>query len=496
MNKLKRTLALVATLALASTAFVACGDKDSSSTATTTKAPAADTTTAAGGEEGDTTAAAETGEMKFGDDGKEVTFLSWNTEFIDMVHNYYCVDKGWTNTGSEEAPVFEKDGVKINPQNQKCDGGKASEAYDAYFLTGADVDFFLMEADWALYYVDSDKTASVSDLGITKSEMANQYGYTQDIVTDKSGNLKGLTWQAAPGGFAYRTSLAEEYLGVKTPAEMQEKVKDWSAFEATAKTVSEKTNGETALAASLGGIWQVFSSNRAEAWVKDGSLNVSQDCKDFMEMAKTFYTNGYATKESQWDGAWWSNGNVKLSSGNYATMGYFVSTWGVGSAILEKAAGNTYDENGKLLTKGDTYGDWSMCVGPTAYFWGGTWLAPAPSCDNGTIVADIMRYFTCETESMKKYAEGSQDFVNNKASMQAIVDAGHKNENLGGQSQYDIFIDAAGKIDLSGKLTSNDATIKADFADAYMGYCKGDYASVDAALEAFAKKVAADTGIE
>lgn len=489
MNKLKRTLALVATLALASSAFVACGPDKESSTATTTTKANGDTTA------GDTTPGGEVGEMKLKDGGKELSFLCWNTEFIGMMNNYYCVDKGWTNKGSDKEPAYEKDGVKLNPLNQDCNGGDSPEKYDNYFLSGADCDFFLIEADWALYYTDSDKTAAISDLGITTSEMSNQYGYTQAIAT-ADGVLKGTSWQAAPGGFAYRSDLAKEYLGVNNPEEMQAAISDWDKFEAAAKTVSDKTGGETALTATLGGIWQVFSANRAEAWVKDGALNVSDDCIEFMELAKTFYNDGYATKYDQWSSEWWAAGNVPLASGKAETMGYFVSTWGVGSVILEKAAGNTYKEDGSIDKKGSTYGNWAMCEGPTAYFWGGTWLAASPKTDNGTLVADVFRYFTCNTESMKKYALGSGDFVNNKASMQAIVDEGHTNENLGGQSQYDIFIDAAANINLDGKITADDAKIKAAFANAYMGYAKGDFATTDAAIAKFRQDVAAATGIE
>ena len=57
------------------------------------------------------------------------------------------------------------------------------------------IDLFLVEADYALKYVDTDYTMPVADLGITDADLANQYQYTKDIVTDSNGVLKGVSWQ-------------------------------------------------------------------------------------------------------------------------------------------------------------------------------------------------------------------------------------------------------------------------------------------------------------
>ena len=54
------------------------------------------------------------------------------------------------------------------------------------------IDLFLVEADYALKYVNTDYTMSVADLGITDEEVADQYQYTKDVMTDSDGNLKGV----------------------------------------------------------------------------------------------------------------------------------------------------------------------------------------------------------------------------------------------------------------------------------------------------------------
>ena len=75
------------------------------------------------------------------------------------------------------------------------------------------IDMFLIEADYALKYVDTDYTLPVKDLGIADSDIADQYKYTQDIVTDSEGVLKGLSWQGCPGVLFYNREAAKAVLG-------------------------------------------------------------------------------------------------------------------------------------------------------------------------------------------------------------------------------------------------------------------------------------------
>lgn len=74
------------------------------------------------------------------------------------------------------------------------------------------IDLFLVEADYAPKYVDSDYTMPIKDLGITDSDISKQYKYTQDVVTDSDGNLKGLSWQGCPGVLFYNRAAAKRYL--------------------------------------------------------------------------------------------------------------------------------------------------------------------------------------------------------------------------------------------------------------------------------------------
>ena len=46
-------------------------------------------------------------------------------------------------------------------------------------------------------------------MGLTDEDLKQQYDYTKKIVSE-NGIQKGVTWQATPGLFAYRRSIAKD----------------------------------------------------------------------------------------------------------------------------------------------------------------------------------------------------------------------------------------------------------------------------------------------
>lgn len=468
MNKLKKTLALIATLAISATAFVGCGDEESSSTPAESNSDSDSAVDSNSDSDSapadDSNSTAEGGEIKLPTGGGSMTVLTWTGDDLEVM-----------------LPMWEKaegiDASKVNLKNFQVGGGEASAQYDQYFLGGEDVDMLMVEADWALKYINDDTaTAPLSDLGFTDADFADQYAYTMEVGKDSNGVIKGTSWQAAPGGWCYRTDLADTYLGVKTPEEMQAKVSDWDAFQATAKEVMEKSGNKTALTTSLGGIWQAFAANRSTPWVVDNKLAVDDFCNTFADLAKNMRDNKYVTEANQWTDEWLAAGQTD------DTMGYFVSTWGFGAAILETAAGG---DGGK------TWGKWNVCQGPTPYFWGGTWACVSPKTDDADLVASFMRYFTVNKDSMKEYALAKPDYVNNMTAMQEIVDEkSNSNPLLGGQDQFAVLHEAAKKINLNGLITPYDASIKQAFLDAVNAYCAGETADTAACIEDFKDRVA------
>jgi hypothetical protein len=480
MNKLKRTLAMVATLAISATAFVGCGDdkkKDTSATEATTAATeaAADTTAAEGGdtaatEAGDAAASAEFSyKGTLPTDGDKMTVLCWTGNDLDKMLPMW-----------EEAKGI--DAAKVNFVNFNVGGGEAAAKYDQYFKSGDDIDMLMVEADWALKYINDDTaTTSLESLGFTETDFAGQYAYTQEIgrATDgaNAGKLVGTSWQAAPGGWCYRTDLAETYLGVKTPDEMQALIGDWDSFVATAAKVSEASGGQTALTTTAAGAWQVFSAGRNTPWVADNKLTLDDSAKTYIDLAKQMYDNGYIIKDlGQWSTDWYAAGQTDT------TMGYFVSTWGFGDAILSQAAGGE---------GGATYGKWNVVVGPQPFYWGGTWATVANRCNNPELAKEFIAFFTTNTEGATAYANDKGEYVSNKAAMANVIPNYAGLGVLGGQNHFEVLNVVADQIDMAGGITPYDSTIKTAFNDAVTAYCQGTYATADEAVAGWAQNVAA-----
>lgn len=147
-------------------------------------------------------------------DGKEGSVLNiyvWNEEFKTRVADYYPGYEAVDESSGKIGDVTVKWHMTANQNNAYQNS--LDEALVKQNDAAADdkIDIFLVEADYALKYVDTDYTMSIKDLGITDAEIANQYKYTQDIVTDSKGVLKGLSWQGCPGVLIYNRDIARMF---------------------------------------------------------------------------------------------------------------------------------------------------------------------------------------------------------------------------------------------------------------------------------------------
>lgn len=488
MNTLKRTLALVATLAMAATAFASCGnDKDSSSSSSSSSSeaskveePSEDTSEDSSDAQDTTKAEESTGEIadSVGKGGDTFTIAAWNADDVPfLIAQWKGLDYDSIQDDLANDAV---DGIKFI--NFGVGGGDASEKYDNLFKSGDDLDVYFCEADWALKYInDDEKTLPLADLGLGDSDFANIYSYTDEIGKSSDGVRKGVSWQAAAGGFQYRSDLAQEYLGVTSPEEMQAAIGDWDKFVEAAQTVSEKSSGKTALADTLGGMWQAYACGRTTPWVVDNALQIDDFCKEFADTAKALWDCGGVTKNGQWTDEWTAAGT------NDTCMGYFVSTWGFGGFALDAAGGEG----------GETYGKWAVCQGPQPFFWGGTWIVVNPKTDNGEEARDFILSATSNEDQMSTYAVNKPEYVNNSKVMDDLISSNTVfNEkitnNLGGQNFYAELADNAKTIDFNGLITPYDATIKTDFINVVKEQYLEGGASWDDTVEAFKDKIAED----
>ncbi|MBE6888903.1 MAG: hypothetical protein E7485_02660 [Ruminococcaceae bacterium] len=405
---------------------------------------------------GDTTAT-------LSDDGETLTILAWeeNSDVVKMV-DFFLKTKG-----------YDASKVKFVGVGQK--GENARDGYKQYLLGDDDADLMIYDADWVADYINDDSlTVGYDAIGLTKADFSEAFAYTLDYGTNDAGVFKAASFQATPGGFVYRADLAEQYLGVKSPAEMQELVKDWDTFQATGATLYEKSGGATSIQATEGGLWQVFQSNRTQAWVVDGKL-VMDNAADFYDIAKAMLDNNSLANVPQWDNAWYN----AIMDGT--ALGDFVPTWGLtttgGGSILENFT-NKDEALGKNM---------AICEGPSGWFWGGSYFGVAPKCDNKTLAKEFIEFYCKNADSMAAYAAETGDFMNNK---KVMSEATTSNKYLNGQNHYEILVKVLDKLDLSNKLTKYDSVIKAKFNNSVAGYLDGTYATKDDAIAAFKGEVA------
>ena len=138
----------------------------------------------------------------------------------------------------------------------------------------------MIEADYALKYTAADAGVALdvkADLGLTDDDLANQYKYTQEIVTDETGVLRGTTWQATPGLFAYRRSIAKDVLGTDDPVEVQKALSDWTKFNEVAAKAKEK--GYFMLS-GFDDAYRTFSNNVSAPWVNENNEIGRASCRE------------------------------------------------------------------------------------------------------------------------------------------------------------------------------------------------------------------------
>ena len=377
-------------------------------------------------------------------EGKVLNIYVWNDEFPSRFNDYYAsklpadVTVNFVQTANQDNAYQNKlDEVLLNQKNAAADDK---------------VDIFLVEADYALKYVDTPYTLDVKkDIGLTDADLANQFQYTKDVMTDSNGVLKGVTWQACPAGFAYRRSYAKDILGTDDPAEVQKALSDWNKFDDVA--AKAKAKGYFMLS-GFDDSFRVFSDNVKTKWVNGNKIVVDPMINRWIAQTKEYTDKGYNNKTSLWN-AEWSKG--MMADGN--VFGYFGPAWFIDFCM-------PHDE-------GSAFGDWAFCKGPQGFSWGGTWICAAAGTDNAELIKDIMYTLTCDKTTMVKIAKEAGDFTNNEPAMKEVAASNYKNDFLGGQNHMAFFIDSAASIDKSF-ISAYDQGMTEKLQQSMMDYFNGN----------------------
>ena len=426
---MKKALSLILALTMV-LALCACGQ----SAPAATEAPATTAAAAPAATEAPATEATAS-------EGKVFNIYAWNEEFKGFFEKYYTVP----------------DGITVNWIINPSDGGVYQDKLDEALLNqenaAADdkVDMFLAEADYILKYTNSDYTQDVQALGVT--DFSNAYEYTVQAASDDAGTVKGVSFQCCPAALIYRRSIAKDVLGTDDPAEVQAKLDSWDKFNAVAADAKAKGYYMTA---SESATFRVFSNNGETPLVTDGKLTLNDAIKAWQAQAKDFSDKGYTQTCDIW-----SDECTAQMFKDGKTMCYFGPAW-----YYNFSMGNAQDPE-----KGCP-GDWAICEGPQAHFWGGTWLLAATGSDNPTMLADIMNTFINDEEVCTNLVKNEMQFSNNQKVNQACAAEGG-NEFLGGQNDTAVFVELAKNIKFENK-TIYDQLLTEGLQGYWREYCDGE----------------------
>ncbi len=403
-------------------------------------------------------------------EGKVLNIYCWNEEFKSRFTDYY-----------EKAGKLSKD-VEVNfiivPNQGNAYQNALDQALEMQASAPLDekIDLFLIEADYALKYVNTDYTLDVkADVGLTDADLADQYQYTKDIVTDSNGKQKGTTWQATPGLFAYRRSIAKDVLGTDDPVKVQEALSDWDKFDEVAEKAAAK--GYKMLS-GYDDSYRTFSNNVSGPWVDGNKIVIDDSLWRWINQTKEYSDKGYNNRTNVFTPEWSADQGPEGK-----VFGFFYSTWGINFTLLGNALAVAESEGGKLEVGNGIFGDYAVCEGPAPYYWGGTWICAAAGTDNIPTIKDIMYTLTCDAATMKKITEDTQDYTNNEKAMNELANSDFQSAFLGGQNHIALFAEAAPKIDMSN-LSPYDQGLNESLQGAFKDYFDGTV-DKDRALETF-----------
>lgn len=354
-----------------------------------------------------------------------ITVWSWNEELI-------------TSGIIEE---FQKQYPEINVElvNVPNSGNAYADRLVATLKSGVNApDVFLAEAGLVERIKDMDVCENLSEDPYNAGNLIkNMVPYTVETGKDENGNLIALAWQATPGGYYYRRSLANKYLGTDDPEKIQAMMSNMDDFIKLGETIRDKSNGEVYLLGSIHELMRIALANRKDPWVKDNKIIIDPAMEEAFDLTAKITTENVCNNTWQWSVDWaetMSNGRV---------FGFVLPTWGISSTIPGNAP--------------DTKGDWGLVKAPIPYFWGGTWTSIYKGSNKKELSWEFIKFLTSNEEFLENYAKKTGDFVNNKAIQEKIADSDdQKNEFLGGQNPYKTYIQMVDKINFINSTEYDD----------------------------------------
>lgn len=300
-------------------------------------------------------------------------------------------------------------------------------------------DVFCADVKTLKNYIEADAWENLSAEPYNAEETVGELiDYTKEVASDAEGNLRAVSWQATPGGFWYKRSLAKEYLGTDDPEDISSMLSTMDGFLETAQKVYDASDGKTAFIPKYDDIWTFACySERETPWVVDGVFQMDSYVDTYFDICKQVRDNGYDAKLDAWSTAWYA------AAADDSLFGYVLPTWGMQYVIQGSAP--------------DSKGDWAIASMPNSYFNGGTYMGIYKKSENKELAWEYLKFVTTDEDYLKQYIADKSDFPASTKVVDEVV-ADYADEWCAGQNTFSFFKEEAEKIDVS-LVTKYDDTI-------------------------------------
>ena len=422
-----------------------------------------------------------------GADGERRTLIVWS--FTDEVERHEVIFRGMHPD------------IDIDFAITDLDGG----AYEEWVLTafaagGAHVpDVIYLEAAIVRHFVEGPFLRDLNHL-LPLARDLEVYQFVLDIGTYE-GEVRAFSWQATPGAFFYRRSLANRIFGTDDPTTIQNYFRNMDVALESARRIRDETNGEVYFVNHFAVFNTAFYANRANPWIVNNRLTIDPILTQHMDFAWTLANEGLEARVGNWSADWFASMSDDFvdAFGNRRYMfGYVLPTWGLPHVIYANAGAHTH-------------GDWALIPGPLPYTWGGTWLGVPRVSNNPDLGELYITSLPLNPEFLSNWAlgvytheyllaidptlhpgvlQGGGDFVSSARVVRDITDQFDGTpiyHFLGGQNPYAIFGQAAPLLNLDF-IQGTDSTIQGNFGTALTQYVIGEMTR-DEALEYFRENV-------
>ncbi len=350
-------------------------------------------------------------------------------------------------------------------------------------------DVVALEAAFVKEWVEADFLANLNDLLPLGEELKTFPAVIQ--VGTHEGITKGFSYQATPGGFFYRRSIATECLGTDDPAAVQAMVANLDVFIETAATIKECSGGDYFMVGTSAALFNPFLANRDKPWIVDDALVIDPMVEAYIDFAKLMRDEGYESQAQQWSEGWFAGMSDTLVDADGTPkkiFSYFLPTWGLPYVLIPNS--------------GDTGGDWALIDGPLPYQWGGTWVGAMADSPNLDLAKEFVTFVALDEENLTNWATGVYtneylaaidpgvpedqaqppgDFVSSQVVVEKITsqfDGSELAKWLGGQNNYEAFGKAAPKVN-GALLTGSDDAIQRALESVRDAYLNGEISEAE-----------------